>query len=313
VAENTKLKLGSWIPKSELPNLLLGTALLSALFVIFHVVGNTVRLDEYGGSVFRWLVVAWSGSGPAIGGADYSHGFIIPLISLAAFWVVRKPYAEAPAKINLLGLFFLLCCLAVHIIAARVQLPRLSLLAFVGSLWSVALYLQGWARAKFLLFPIGYLLFALPLNIFGDQLASKLQLLMARGATILLNGLGLEVTRAGTQIFPPLGSGYEGFNVAAPCSGLRSLMALTALTTAYAWFALKRPIPRILLCLSSIPIAVIGNMIRVTTVALMADGVDPKFAGAEFHDLSGFIVFFVAVLLMVWLGRKLEFWEGSSA
>jgi exosortase len=94
--------------------------------------------------------------------------------------------------------------------------------------------------------------------------------------------------------------------VADPCSGLRSLLAMTALTAVYAYLTQRTLLRKWLLFLASIPLAIVGNMARITTVALVAQAFGEKLALGIYHDYSGYVVFSVAITLMVALGGLLN-------
>jgi exosortase len=94
--------------------------------------------------------------------------------------------------------------------------------------------------------------------------------------------------------------------VADPCSGLRSIMALTALTAVYAYLTQRTLLKKWLLFMASIPLAIIGNIARVTTIALMAEAFGQEVATGLYHDYSGFIFFPVSLGLMILLGSFLN-------
>jgi exosortase len=124
-------------------------------------------------------------------------------------------------------------------------------------------------------------------------------------AAALLNGIGIAVRRSGTIVHAMEERGVD-FNVADPCSGLRSLLAMMALVSAYAYLTQRTPARKWALFLLSIPIAMAGNTLRIVTVAVVG-----RFAGREmalrlYHDYSGYVVFAVCVSLMVTFGVALS-------
>jgi len=210
-----------------------------------------------------------------------------------------------PKSISYLGLAAVVAALFMHYTGAKVQQTRLTLFAMIGLCWGIPTYLFGRKVGALLLFPCTYLIFCVPFD-FLDQLAFILKGVMTSSSRIVLNGLGLEVRQVGHMLFAADGS--YAFNVAVPCSGIRSLQALTALTAIYAYLTQPTLIKKWVLFLAAFPLAVVGNMARVISVVLMAEGFDPSFASGSYHDASGFIVFAVAVVLMVMIGNLL----GSS-
>jgi exosortase len=167
----------------------------------------------------------------------------------------------------------------------------------------LALALAGRGSFRVLFFPITFLLLMIPLNFLDERVGFPLQQLMARSSTGILNLLGIETTRIGTGIY----SRVFHFDVAAPCSGIRSLMALTTVTAAYAYVTQQVQWKRWVLFLSAMPLAVLGNIARVTSIALVAEVYGQEVAGKAYHDYSGFIVFAVAISTMVIIGLMLNF------
>ena len=113
--------------------------------------------------------------------------------------------------------------------------------------------------------------------------------------------MGIECERVGTQLLSP----YFQLNVEAPCSGLRSLLAMTALTAAYAWYTQKTFIRKWLLFMSSIPIAVAGNIGRIISIALVSISAGQQFGAGLHHDWSGYVLFSLAISLMIVIGKVL--------
>ena len=95
-------------------------------------------------------------------------------------------------------------------------------------------------------------------------------------------------------------------DVADPCSGLRSLLAMTALTAVYAYTTQKSFVKKWILFICSIPLAVLGNIGRITTIALMSQAVGREIALGVYHDFSGYILFTVSITTMVALGAVLN-------
>ena len=79
-----------------------------------------------------------------------------------------------------------------------------------------------------------------------------------------------------------------------------------ALTSLYGYITMDQAWKKWALFLSSIPLAVIGNLARITTVALVAQGFGQDWAMKIYHDYSGYIVFSLAILCMIGLGAMLN-------
>ncbi len=278
---------------------LLLAAIVGMGVVLFHFQGSTTETGAYGRSAITWLVAQWNAPGGAA-----SHGWFILPVSALMVWRRRRDLAAAPKRVAYAGLLVVIAALMLHWVGLRVQQSRLALFAIIGLTWGIPWFLYGPRVARLLAFPCGYLIFAVPLN-FLEERTFPLRLLVSRISAHLLNGLALPVRRVGTAIYSLRPDGFH-FEVADPCSGLNSLLALLALTTAYAWLTQRGYWRRGILALSAFPLAVAANVVRIVTIALVAEYIDPRTALTLYHDYSGFMIFAVAVLLMLALSALLN-------
>lgn len=285
--------------------LVLAILCAAGLVYLFGLTGNAQSADVMGRSAVLWMVRRWSGSG-----GDLSHGWLIPLVSAYVIWHRRAALRRARRRPAPLGILLVAGCLLLHWVGYRAQLTRLSLLALVGLTWSIPYLLYGFDFARHLIFPSSYLIFCIPLS-FLNSITVPLRAFVSAASTVLLNGLGIAAVRSGTAI-RSLAAGGFNFDVADPCSGLRSLLALTALTAAFA--VLTQPtLPRKwLLFLAAIPSAILGNIARIVTIAILAETIGQEFALGFYHDYSGYIVFTIAVLALVGFASLLKKdWKGT--
>lgn len=222
------------------------------------------------------------------------------LWQIAALWSAIRETIDDPDK---WGLVVIIMAMLAYYFGVKAMQPRLVVFSFVILLYGLVLALGGRGAFRLLLFPISFLLLMIPLNFLDEKVGFPLQLLMARSSTGILNMIGIETTRIGTGIY----SRVFHFDVAAPCSGIRSLMALTTVTAAYAYVTQHVQWKRWLLFLSAMPLAVLGNIARVTSIALVAQVYGQEIASQAYHEYSGFIVFGVALSTMVIIGLLLNF------
>lgn len=300
----------AWLSVIEWLGVALLAALTTAVLALFHFQGNTTDTGNWGHSALAWLVRRWKDSGLSIGGGDYSHGGLVPVISAGLLWVKRDEIAAVAKRVWWPGVVLVAGCLLLHYVGAMMQQTRLSLFALIGLAWSVPVFLWGIRLGWLLLFPCAFLFFAVPFD-FLDSVSFRLQGIMTGASRFLLHGLGIEVRQIGHMLFPPMGNAYA-FNVDVPCSGIRSLQALTALTAIYAHLTQPTLLRKWMLFLSAFPLAVVGNMVRVVAIVVVAEGISPDLASGAFHDLSPFIVFAVAITLMVLFGNLLNRFGGEQ-
>lgn len=281
----------------------LWAAIIGMIFIMFHCQGNTTDIGKFGRSALLWMVGYWNDAA-AFGGSDYSHGWLIPIASIGIMWLRRNEIRNAVRSISWAGFGILVFALLLHWIGAKSQQTRVSLLGLVLMTWALPFYFCGWQVAKNLLFPCAYLIFCIPLN-FLENYTFPLRMLATITSSALLNGLGCQVERIGSKIMS-VGSDTIAFDVADPCSGIRSLLAMTALTAIYAYFTQRTLFKKWLLFLSAIPLAIIGNIARITSVGLVSQAFGKDLANTLYHDYSGYIVFAVVIGLMIVVGNFLS-------
>lgn len=285
------------------------------LFILFHFMGNTVEMVN-SRSAFYWMWARWQDTisfggiapnHPDASGADYSHGILIPFVSLWALWHKRHDLMTAPRASDWRGMVLVIGALVMHWVGAKMQQTRLSLMALIILLWALPFTFWGWRTAKHLLFPVGYLTFCIPLN-FLDVIAFPLRIFAAQVSTGFLHALGVDVIRSGSAIraLDLLGNERWAVDVAEPCSGLRSLLAMTALTAVYAWATQRGQWRKWLLFSTSIPLAIAGNVARIAVIGLVAETFGKNIATGPVHDFSGYIVFAVGISLMISIGKLLN-------
>jgi len=281
--------------------LLTVSILFTLVFSMFHFLGNTSDPERWGRSALGWMVHRWNDSGISMGSGDYSHGFLVPLASLYVVWTQRKELITVPKRITPAALVFVVGSLLLHYLGVKAQQTRLSLFALIGLIWSVPFYLYGWQVARRLIFPCAFLIFAVPLD-FLSSLSNQLRLINADVSASVLRGLGLDVKAVGTGIFGP--PNYDQFSelkldVADPCSGIRSLTAMMALTAIYGYLVMKGFWRKWALFLAGIPLAMAGNIFRIVIIGILSEAISTELATGLPHDYAGFLVFGIAIALMV--------------
>jgi exosortase len=226
---------------------------------------------------------------------NFSHGFLVPLFSLFLVWQDRKRLSELPLRPAWFGLLVMagaMVVLVVGTLGAELFLSRSSLIFLIAG---IVIYFLGWGHFRALLFPVGFLFLMVPIPaILFNQITIPLQFLASQMAGGLVSELGVPVLRQGNIIQLP-GMTLE---VAEACSGIRSLMSLTTVAVIYAYFLESKFMPRFLLSVSAVPIAVIANGLRVTGTALLAYYWSKEAAEGFFHNFSGWLIFVLSLLML---------------
>ena len=248
--------------------------IIGGLFIfLFH--------NEIGRIVRRWLT-----------DSSWSHGFLIPLFSLYFINQHKSEILNLQTKPNYLGLFFLICAIVFYPLnIVHFQYGYARPIGMIATLGAVVLFLGGWRLIKYTWLPIAFLVFAVPLpGRYYVRLTMPMRHVAARVAADLLNlvsqmeatasGVVIDVIYKGQRLEPPL-------NVAEACSGMRLLMAFLALGVAMAYLHYRPIWQRIILLVSTIPIAIFCNIIRVTVTGFIYVLLHPKYTQGIYHDVLG--------------------------
>lgn len=276
-----------------------GSILLSAALLIWFY-GFEARYGAVRGqSPVEWILSAWNPE------TDYEHGLLFaPLIAgliIYRFKDLRAVASEGSAW----GLVSIFIGIVFYAAAYRTLQPRLAMGALPFLLWGSAYYLWGWKVAKMLIFPLFFFWLAIPLPSF-QQATSQLQVLATsmahHGAAIF----GVETIVQGTMISPANGN-WEPLEIAAGCSGIRSLMALLMISAAWAYIAKIALWKKVLLFLAAFPLAIVGNSLRVISIFVIAEYGDADWARTTWHDWSGLLLFYpFSLLLLLMIHSLLE-------
>jgi exosortase len=140
----------------------------------------------------------------------------------------------------------------------------------------------------------------MPLGNSAEAITFPLRILVTKLSVFIANNiLGIEVIRDGSRIFDP--AMKFQFDVAPACSGIRSLITLLALTTIYGFVTFSKNWKRVTVALLAIPLAVLGNTVRITTVIVVGEAFGQE-AGAAIEQKLGFITFAVALVAIFVIG-----------
>ena len=248
---------------------------------------------------FIWLGYKW------IDDPDYSHGPLIPLISIYIGWLKREKLLKIKEKDgSLFGLAVITFAIILQVLSIRAEVNLTSSYSFIIIIYGIILTFYGKEISKKLFFPVAYLFFMVPfLGFFIEPISNKLKLLSAYLSAKIIYLLGVSVYREGVMLNFPTGS----IEVADPCSGIRSIISLFALGTIFAYFTETSLTKKIFLVISTIPLAVLGNLSRIIFSGLMISAGINVTTGV-IHTVAGLLVFMVALLGLVWF-RSILKWK----
>ena len=235
--------------------------------------------------------------------SNYSHGFLVPIVSAYLLWQKRRQLKHTRLEIDNRGLIVIIIGLVLFILgngAAEYFTLRFS---FIVTLFGLVWYLFGRALLRQTWFSLFFLVFMIPIPYVLYYAATvPMQLLASKITAVTLNAVGMDVVRQGNIIHIP----NYSLEVADACSGIRSLVSLLALGALYAYMTQRRMLPRVLLFASTVPIAVAANVFRVLVTALLAYTVTTDVAQDPLHSTLGLSVFVVAFILLFITGAILR-------
>jgi exosortase len=266
----------------ELPNKGFFFCLLAAWLLLFQFLGSSTFGYVDTASLPGWMVNAYR---DGVGEEAEEHGFLVPLVVLALFYWKRKELLALPHRIWPPALLLLALASGLHVVGYLVQQPRLSIVAmFLGiyALMGLA-WGPGWLRKSF--FPFFLFAFCIPVASIAQPLTFPMRIMVSRIVAACSQVLDIDVVREGTQLFNAQHT-YR-YEVAAPCSGMHSLMAILCIATIYGFVAFEKNWKRLLLIASAFPLSVLGNVVRMMSIIVAAE-VSGQSAGNYIHESTFF-------------------------
>ncbi len=276
-----------------------GSALLPAVvcgvagLMLFQFLGNSTRGYIDTSSLFHWWVAQWLN--PA---SESEHGWLI--LGLAGWLWWRNLSSEKSAAItsveragwsNGRAVAAMLGGLLIHAAGFAAQQARVSILGLLLFAWG-AIDLGGGRRVgDAARFPLAFLVFAIPINVL-DSLGFWLRMWVIEASAALAHGAGIGVLRSGTQLVAP--DGRYHYDVAAACSGVRSLTALVALSLLVGYLNFRSWPRRAFVVLLCFPLVYVGNVARIAAIIFAAQIGGTKW-GDRVHELMGFGVFVIVL------------------
>jgi exosortase len=247
--------------------------------------------------ILSHLVAQWSTDD------DVSHGFFVPLVAGYIAWQRREKLLSLEWKPAWWGVGLLVWAglqAYLGMLGAELFLQRT---AFLFSLVAMLLILGGTGLVRELAFPLLLLPFMIPLpTVVYNQITFPLQLFASAVAEKSLEVLSIPVLRDGNVL--ELAS--QKLNVAEACSGIRSLLSLSFLSLVYAYFFDRKVWMRWVLLFATIPIAIVANSARVTLTGVFSE-IDTSLAQGFFHEAEGWVIFVVALVILVVVHQLLNF------
>lgn len=262
---------------------------------------------------------------------NYSHGLLVPFIIGFIVWAEFDALKEAAEKPKIwLGsavVFFALFLLLSGTLGAELFLQRISLVVILAG---IVIYFFGTKILQILVVPFVLLLLAIPIpQIVFNKIAFPLQIYASQIAVWGIRLFEIPTVRKGNvfEILPQGATAVISLEVVEACSGIRSLMTLMTLALILAYLTReRRHNPEtgwifcfksfdfwrtVVLMLAAIPIAVLTNAARVTATGVLTYYYGKRALEGFWHDLSGWLVYLVALVLLILINFILTFLHGK--
>lgn len=270
--------------------------MLNALNIQLMVIGLFVAAAYF--PTFVWLWERWT-----VADTYYSHGPLIPVICLGLVFIKRKVLSGLRPSPFSAGWILFGAGIAIHLVSSLWQVYFSSGFSLLLVVPGLILIFLGREFLKALAFPVCFLAFMLPLPlVIIANVSFKIKIIAAESAIFLVRLMGVAAERDGSIIR----TANAVLQVEDPCSGIRSLIALIALGSLMAYFTKLSMGKKIVLLLSSVPIAVAANVIRIAVVTVASEVYGTGFATGKFHDVMGFFVFVFAFVGLVIVSKLLD-------
>lgn len=249
--------------------------------------------------VWQWLWFEWMSN------EYYSHGLLIAPVAL--FLAIQRVRNDPQLRLRLAnregaGLLLLGATLAFYLYALQQRAYYLAAFAMIGMLAGMVWTLAGVVALRRLAFPIGYLALMVPLPIL-DRITLPLALFTGYCSGALVQFLGLDVTITGNAVTLP----NADLVIGAQCSGVNSLISLFALLTLVAYLLEGSVGARVLLAALALPLALLGNILRVAALLFVARAWGAEAGFTFYHDYSGVLFFLAMLALTLPITRALRF------
>ena len=266
-------------------------------WIHLEVGGALVFIGLFAWPTWRWLWNEWMAND------YYSHGVLIPPVALYLAW---RRWRNLRATPNWeqghcgYGLLLLAVGIAVYLYFFYTRAYYLAAFAIIGVVVGLVWTLAGRTLVRLWAFPLAYLVLMVPLP-FVERVTLPLALFTGVCSAALVKFLGLDIIVVGSAITLP----NADLVIGAQCSGINSMIALTSLHALVAYVVQGPLWARTLLVLLAVPVAMLGNILRVANLLFVARAWGAEAAFQFYHDYSGIVFFVVALLLLLPLTRLL--------
>nr|MBP7574762.1 exosortase A [Rhodoferax sp.] len=242
------------------------------------------------------MVTIWSRS------ETFTHAFLVAPISLWLIWRQRNSLLAQVPRPNLWVLLVVFFVAFGWLLGDLVAVNAVTQLALVALLVLTVPAVLGMTIARLIIFPLGFLFFAVPI---GEFLLPQLMAWTADFTVLALRLSGIPVYREGLQFVIPSGN----WSVVEACSGVRYLIASLTVGTLFAYLNYQSIRRRVLFVIVSLLVPVLANWLRAYLIVMLGHLSGNKLATGVDHLVYGWLFFGIVIMLMFMIGAR---WSESE-
>ncbi len=227
---------------------------------------------------------------------EYSHGYIIPLVSLLIAWHKRDELARFAENGSWAGLAVIAFGLVLRTLGDLGSLYVIIHAGIFVTLTGIVLAAVGWRGLRTLWVPLVYLLFMFPVPDFlYNSMSLELQLISSSFGVWFIRLLGISVFLDGNII----DMGEYQLQVVEACSGLRYLFPLMSFGFIGAYFVRLPVWQKVVLFLSTIPLTIVMNSFRIAVIGVLVKNFGVSWAEGFLHYFEGWVIFMACTLFLL--------------
>jgi exosortase len=243
----------------------------------------------------------------------WEHAALVPLICLGLVAARWKQLAREPVRPSNGGMAWIALGVFVYWLGMKAEVQYLGVAAVQILLAGVIIWFWGPGVFRLVSFAWLFFFFTWPLPFLDSALGVPLRMEMSHLTSMLLTGLGIPAVQSGTAVLSApnaaagldLGTKFQ-IDIADPCSGLYSLFSLMMMSALAGYIAVPYPLGRLIVFLASVPVAIMGNVVRILLLVWATERFGPSILGTEdnpsfLHLACGYAVYVVGLLLMLGL------------
>ena len=227
---------------------------------------------------------------------EYSYGYFIPIISAFLIWQKSDELRKHELHGAWSGMALVLLAIALGAVSQLSAVRVIGQYGFVIALFGLSVCFIGWKGTRIIAVPLAVLFFMIPLPQFLlRELSQSLQLISSQLGVWIIRLFDISVFLEGNVI--DLGS-YK-LQVVEACSGLRYLFPLMVLGFLAAYFFQGSWWKRAVIVLSTIPMTIVINSLRIGLIGVTVEHWGPAMAEGILHDFEGWIMFMLCIALLI--------------